>query len=109
LCHGDRAARQAAETAKKTFEEGSVGSDIPVFAITSAELGKGVAAYELFRLAGLADTGGESRRLIRGGGARMNDRKLEDENELIGPALFRENKMLKLSAGRKKHMMVKLT
>ena len=109
LCHGERAAKQAADTAKKTFEEGATGDDLPVFELSAAELGKGVAAYEMFRLTGLADSGGEARRLIRGGGARVNDRKIEDENELLGQGLFINNQTLKLSAGRKKHLLVKLT
>ena len=108
LCHGDRAARQAAETAHKTFEEGGVSDNLPTFEISAAELGKGLAAYELFRLAGLADSGGEARRLIRGGGARVNDRKIEDENEVIGQGLFDKDQVIKLSSGRKKHLLVKL-
>ena len=107
LCHGERAARQAADTAKKTFEEGGVGKDIPVFELNIAELGKGIAAYELFRRAGLADSGGEAKRLIRGGGGRVNDRKVEDESEIISPGLF-INGELKLSAGRKKHVLVRV-
>jgi len=109
LCHGERAARQAADTAKKTFEEGGIGEDIPVFELASGDLGKGVSAYELFRLTGLSDSGGEARRLIRGGGARINDRKVEDENELISPSLFSEKSSIKLSAGRKKHLLVRLS
>lgn len=108
LCHGDRAARQAAETAKKTFEEGGVGQDIPVFDLPAADLGKGMAAYELFRQTGLADSGGDARRLIRGGGARINDQKIDDENLLIDPNHFRDGKTIKLTAGRKRHMLVKL-
>ena len=108
LAHGDRAAKQAAETAKKTFEEGGIGQDIPEFKITAAELGKGVAAYEMLRRCGLADSGGDAKRLIRGGGARLNDRKIEDENEIIGPAQFKSGGAVKLSAGRKKHLLVKL-
>jgi tyrosyl-tRNA synthetase len=108
LCHGDRAARQAAETAKKTFEEGGLGADLPVFKLKASDLGKGIAAYELFRLTGLADSGSEARRLIRGGGARINDKKLEDENEPIGQGYFQGSDSLKLSAGRKKHLLVKL-
>lgn len=108
LCHGDRAAKQAAETAKQTFEEGGAGQDLPVFEIAASELGKGLAAYDLFRQAGLADSGGEAKRLIRGGGGRINDRKIEDENELVGQAFFDKNQTLKLSAGRKKHVLVKL-
>lgn len=109
LCHGDRAAKQAAESAKKTFEEGGVGEDLPVFPISAAEMGKGLAVYELFRLCGLADSGGEARRLIRGGGARINDKKVEDENEVIGQAFFQKDQTIKLSAGRKKHLLVKLS
>lgn len=107
LCHGDRAARAAADTAKKTFEEGGIGGDIPVFAMKTAELGKGIPAYDLLRQSGLAESGGEARRLIRGGGARINDQKIEDENESIGPGYFKDGS-LKLSVGRKKHMLVKL-
>jgi tyrosyl-tRNA synthetase len=108
LCHGDRASKQAAETARKMFEEGVVGEDIPVFEIPRGELGKGIPAYDLIRQAGLAGSGGDARRLIRGGGARINDRKLEDENELIGPNFFDKEDSLKLAAGRKKHVIVKL-
>jgi tyrosyl-tRNA synthetase len=108
LCHGDRAAKQAAETAKKTFEEGGIGQDIPVFNITQSELGKGLPAYDLIRQAGLAASGGDAKRLIRGGGARVNDRKIEDENELISLTAFDGEGTLKLSAGRKKHVLVKL-
>ncbi len=108
LCHGDRAAKQAAETAKKTFEEGGIGKDIPSIDIKVAELGKGVPAYELLRKSGIADSGGDARRLIRGGGARINDRKIEDENELIDQSFFKEDQTLKLTAGRKKIVIVKL-
>lgn len=108
LCHGDRASKQAAETAKKTFEQGGIGSDIPVFEITAADLGKGLAAYELLRRSEIAESGGEAKRLIRGGGARINDTKIEDENNLITQAHFSAEKTLKLSAGKKKHILVKL-
>jgi len=108
LCHGDRAAKQSAETAKKTFEEGSVGSDIIVFELDSSSLGKGMAIYELLRQSGLAESGSEAKRLIRGGGARINDLKIDDENELIGHHYFKDNQPIKLSVGRKKHRVVKL-
>ena len=108
LCHGSHAAKQAAETAQKTFEQGGIGEDIPVHVIKASELGKGVSAYELFRLAGLADSGGEARRLIRGGGARLNDKKVDDENDLISPTAFGDSKEVKLSAGKKKHVLVML-
>jgi tyrosyl-tRNA synthetase len=108
LCHGDRAAKQAAETAKKTFEEGSIGSDIPVFSLSAQEFGKGMAAYELLRLTGLATSGGDAKRLIRGGGARLNDQKIEDENQPVDMGAFKGSDSIKLSAGKKKHVLVKL-
>lgn len=108
ICHGERAAKQAADTAKKTFEQGAIGVDIPVHTITAAELGKGVAAYELLRLSGLAESGGEAKRLIRGGGARINDQKIDDENMSITPTYFKPEGTLKLSSGKKKHMLVRL-
>lgn len=108
ICHGDRAAKQAAETAKKTFEQGGIGKDIPTYNISSKELGKGIAAYELLRQSGLADSGGEAKRLIRGGGARINDQKIEDENMPVTINSFDKDSTLKLSSGKKKHMLVKL-
>lgn len=108
LCHGERAAKQAADTAKKTFEQGGIGTDIPVYEISESELGKGLAAYEIFRKSGLVDSGGEAKRLIRGGGAKVNDEKIDDENQLITRAYFKDDRSLKLSAGKKKHLLVKL-
>ncbi len=108
ICHGERAAKQAADTAKKTFEQGKIGTDIPVYSLSSQDLGKGIAAYELIRLSGLASSGGEAKRLIRGGGAKVNDQKIEDENMSITPAYFKNEGSLKLSSGKKKHMLVKL-
>jgi len=108
LCHGDKAAKQAAETAQTTFEQGGVGKDIPVFELDTDDFGKGIAAYELFRKSGLVESGGEAKRLIRGGGARVNDVKVEDENELITHSHFANDKTAKLSSGKKKHILVKL-
>lgn len=108
LCHGERAAKQAAETAKKTFEQGTIGADIPVYNISANTLGKGIAAYEMFRLSGLASSGGDAKRLIRGGGARLDDQKINDENMLITQNNFAPDGSIKLSSGKKKHMLVKL-
>lgn len=108
LAHGSHAAKQAAETAQKTFEQGGIGEDIPVHVIKASEMGKGVPAYELFRLTELADSGGEAKRLIRGGGGRINDKKVDDENDLITQAHFGKDGQIKLSAGKKKHVLVQL-
>ncbi len=108
LAHGDKAARLAAETARKAFEEGATAEGLPEIEITAVQLGKGLPTYEIFRLSGLADSGGEAKRLIRGGGAKVNDIKVADEQRLITPTDFAQGP-LKLSAGKKRLALVKLT
>lgn len=108
LCHGDKAAKLSAETAQKTFEQGITAENLPEFHLTREALGKGMPAYELFRQAGLSASGGEARRLIRGGGAKVNDQKVSDENALIEPTLFDADGQIKLTAGKKRYMLVKL-
>ena len=79
LCHGEAAATVAAETARTTFEDGELGKGLPTHEESSEELKIGVAAFELFSRTELASTGGEARRLIRGGGGRVNDTIVEHE------------------------------
>jgi len=106
LCHGEEEARRAAETARRTFEEGALGADLPTIEIARDRLEAGVPAYELFREAGLSTSNGEARRLIKGGGARVNDERLEDEAEKITLARLSAEGVIKLSAGRKRHALV---
>ena len=75
--------------------------------VAAADLEDGIPAFNLFQRAGLASSGGEARRLVRGGGARLNDVALSDENRVIGTADLTEAGALKLSAGRKRHVLVK--
>jgi tyrosyl-tRNA synthetase len=108
LCHGREAAGQAAETARQTFEEGGAGGALPTLDLPAAELKAGIAAFKLFHRAGLAESGGAARRLIQGGGARLNDQPLSDPNRLIGTADLGQDAALKLSAGKKRHAIVRL-
>ncbi len=107
LCHGSDAARQAAETARRTFEQGESAEGLPEITVPRAELEAGIPAFALFRQAGLADTGGAARRLIRGGGARLNDTPVASEDRLIGVADLEGQDAIKLSAGRKRHVLVR--
>ncbi len=107
LCHGAEAARNAAETARRTFVEGGLGGDLPVVEIDRGELSAGVAAFELLRRAGLVASNGEARRLIKGGGAKLNDATIEDENRRITLADLNADGVVKLSFGRKKHAVVR--
>ncbi len=107
LCHGAEAARLAALTAQSTFEEGGAGAGLPSIEVARADLARGIPAFELFRRAGLAASNGEARRLIQQHGARLNDRALESETQSIGLADLGEGGAIKLSAGKKRHALVK--
>ena len=107
LCHGEAAASEAAETARTTFEEGALGAGLPTVEIPAAELEAGIAAFELFRRAGLAASGGEARRLIRGGGGRVNDVAPPDETASLSLSDLNADGVIKLSAGKKRHVLVR--
>lgn len=107
LCHGDAAAEAAAETARKTFEEGARGADLPTIELARAALESGVPAFQLFHDAGLASSNGEARRLIKGGGGRLNDAVVASETQLITAADLDGDGVLKLSAGKKRHALVR--
>ena len=107
MCHGADAAKSAEETARKTFEQGGAAEGLPTIEVASSDLGQGVAAFEMFRRAGLAQTGGEARRLVKGGGARLNDVQIKAEMDLISMADCNDDGVIKLSAGKKRHVLVK--
>ena len=107
LCHGAEAAAQAAETARRAFEEGEAADTLPAVDVPRGELEAGVPAFRLFTLAGLAATNGEARRLIRGGGARVNDAPVTEEGQVISLSDLRDG-AIKLSAGRKQHRLVRV-
>jgi tyrosyl-tRNA synthetase len=107
LCHGRDAAAAAAETARAVFESGGSGSELPQTVVPRDLLGRGIPAFELFSRAGLAASNGEARRLIRGGGARINDTVVDSETRQISLADLDPQGMLKLSAGRKRHALVR--
>jgi len=107
LCHGAAAAESAAETARKTFEAGELADDLPSFAVPRAALEAGVAAFDLFRQAGLTASNGEARRLIKGGGARLNDSPIAEETQVVTLADLSPEGVIKLSAGKKRHCLVR--
>lgn len=80
-----------------------MGEDLPSVAVSAAELEKGIPAFLLFTQSGLTQSNGEARRLIKGGGARLNDLRIEDENRQLRPEDLGAEGIAKLSAGRKKH------
>jgi tyrosyl-tRNA synthetase len=107
LAHGPGQAEQAAETARQAFEEGEAAATLPTVTVPFEDLQAGVPAFRLFALAGLAASNAEARRLIRGGGARVNDVTVTEEGRLLSAELLRDG-AIKLSAGRKQHRLVKI-
>lgn len=105
LAHGGDAAQAAADAARGLYETGAGGGDIPVATIPSGEIGEGLPAFRLVTLAGLAASNAEARRLIRGGGVRVNDTVITDEGQPFPPGQLAEG--LKLSVGRKHHRLVR--
>lgn len=106
LLHGEAAAREAAETAKKVFEQGGVGEALPEITLPAADLAAGIAAFKILQEAGLASSGKEARQKITEKAARVNDAVIEDANQLIGSGDMKDG-AIKLSVGKKRHALVK--
>jgi tyrosyl-tRNA synthetase len=107
LAHGAEAAEHAAETARRTFEEGAAAEGLPSIDVAMADLETGVPVVDLLVRTGLAASKGEARRLIRGAGARLNDAAVTDEAALVGTGDLDSGGIAKLSAGRKRHALVR--
>jgi tyrosyl-tRNA synthetase len=107
LCHGRAAAEEAAETARSVFEDRGAGDALPQVDVERDALDAGVPAFELFVRAGLAASNGEARRLIKGGGARLNDAVIGSEVQKVTLADLDAAGAIKLSAGRKRHALVR--
>ena len=107
LAHGAEAAAEAEATAKRTFEQGGAGDNLPTVEISGQELENGVSLINLLREAGLSSSNGDARRLIKGGGAKINDEKAADENVMVSNTDLNDDGVIKLSAGKKRHAIVR--
>lgn len=106
LLHGREAAEAAAETARKTFEEGATAQDLPSVAVPAAEFEAGLGVLNAFVSAGLVPSTGEARRQIKAGGLRVNDVQVGDERATLSPADLVDG-AVKLSFGKKKHVLLR--
>ncbi len=106
LLHGEDAAAAAQATAHEVFAQGGGGGDLPTLVLAADEVGSGVSVVQLIVRAGLAASGKEAKRLIDGGGARLNDAPLTDAGLMLDAAALAVP--VKLSAGRKRHAMVQI-
>lgn len=107
LLHGRDAAEQAAETARKTFEEGALADTLPTVEVAAAELEAGIGLLALIVKAGLAASNGEARRHVQGGAVKINDAGVSDERMAVGSAQLTGDGVIKLSLGKKKHILIK--
>ena len=106
ICHGRVAAEEAAETARRVFEQGSAQAALPEINLPANLIAEGLPAFRVFQEAGIATSGGEARRLIRGGGGRVNDVVVSDENQTFTLDDLRDG-VLKVSSGKKKHILLR--
>ncbi|WP_028035178.1 tyrosine--tRNA ligase [Chelativorans sp. J32] len=107
MLHGRPAAEEAAETARKTFEEGALAESLPTVEVAQAEIGAGMGVLHAVVKAGLASTNGEVRRAIANGAIRINDVLVTDDRRVVGSDDMSPEGVIKLSFGRKKHVLLR--
>lgn len=108
LIHGRQAAEEASETARKTFEAGQASAaNLPTIEIARSELDAGIGILSAFVAAGLAKSNGEARRSIKGGALKLNDKPVTDDSMSLTAADLNEDGVIKLSMGKKKHILLK--
>jgi tyrosyl-tRNA synthetase len=107
LVHGREAADRAAETARTTFEEGALAANLPSIEVSQAELKKGLGVLNACVQAGFVKSTGEARRQIKGGGIRVNDETVDDEKRLLTLSDLTPEGAIKLSLGKKRHVLVR--
>ncbi len=107
MLHGRAAAEEAAETARKTFEEGALADNLPSIEVAATELESGIGLLALIVKAGLAASNGEARRHVQGGAVRINDQSVTDERKMVGTGEVTGDGVIKLSLGKKKHILVR--
>ncbi len=108
LIHGRAQAEAASETARKTFEEGAIANDLPTVEISASELNEGIGVLGAFVRAGLVASNGEARRQIKGGGLRVNDVAVSDDKVMLTGANLTPDGVIKLSMGKKRHVLLKI-
>ena len=108
MVHGTAAAARAAETARRTFEEGEVADTLPSVDVSAAELRAGLGILSAFVQAGLVGSTSEARRQVKGGALKVNDAAVTDERLMLNEDALTPEGVIKLSLGRKRHVLLKL-
>ena len=108
MVHGEEAARLAEETARQTFTSGTISTDLPSVDMSAADFKNGLGLLEAFVKVGFASSNGEARRLVQGGGARVNDVAQQDIQTKLQLSDVTDG-IIKLSAGKKRHALIKVS
>jgi tyrosyl-tRNA synthetase len=108
MLHGREAAERAANTARTTFEEGALSQSLPTVEVPLAEFASGLGVLNAFaEKTGLVASNGEARRQIKGGGLKVNDATVTDDKMVLSKKDLTPEGVIKLSLGRKKHVLIK--
>jgi tyrosyl-tRNA synthetase len=107
MVHGRDAAAQAAETARRTFEEGAIAATLPTIEVPRADLAQGLGVLAAAVRAGLVSSTSEARRQVKAGGLRVNDAPVTDERAVLAEADCTPEGVIKLSLGRKRHVLLR--
>jgi len=108
MLHGSKAANDSETTAKKTFKDKSAGKDLPTIKVKKNEITNGINILDLVLLTKLGSSKGEIRRMIRNNGLRINNETITDENKILYEDNFEQNSFMKVSHGKKQHVIVKI-
>ncbi|GLQ34262.1 tyrosine--tRNA ligase [Amylibacter marinus] len=106
LCHGAQAATAAEQTAKQVFEQGGVGDDLPSLSLSSEDVADGISFTQLLVRSGLVASGKEAKRIIAGGGARLNDQPITSAGHMMSTDDF--SQPVKISSSKKRHALITL-
>ncbi len=107
LAHGQDAALAAENTAKQTFEQGQTSTGLPTVDVSAQSLEAGMGLLTALVEAGLSASNGEARRLVRGGGVKINDNKIDDERSTVTNEHLSDKGVIKVSVGKKKHVLLR--
>jgi tyrosyl-tRNA synthetase len=107
LVHGREAAEAAADTARKTFEQGATALSLPTISVPRKDLDAGLGVLAAFVSAGLASSNGEVRRAIANNAIAVNDQRVTSDKHVIGAEDLTAQGVVKLSLGKKRHVLLK--
>jgi len=108
MLHGAKAAKNSEATAKKTFADKSFGKDLPTVSLKKEKIIDGIKIFDLVLLTKLANSNGEIRRMIKNNGLKINNETITDENKIFYLDNFDQNNKMKISHGKKQHVIVKI-